>query len=108
MEHTETKTARFAPGTIIIHKKYGYRGLIFDVDAVYSQSPEWYESNVPTTTPKDRPWYHVLVDGEPHTTYVAEENLLHFDDAEEFEHPLLSVLFRVNRQGDMASRMIIN
>ena len=77
MAYTETKTARFAPGTIIIHKKYGYRGLIFDVDAVYSQSPEWYNTNVQTSAPKDRPWYHVLVDGEPHTTYVAEENLLH-------------------------------
>ncbi len=105
---TQTQIANFAPGTIVIHKKYGYRGLIFDVDAVYSHSPEWYSVHAKNNASKNRPWYHVLVDGEPHTTYVAEENLIYFEDAYEFEHPLLSVLFKVDRRGDMASRMIIN
>ncbi|NVJ97405.1 MAG: heat shock protein HspQ [Alphaproteobacteria bacterium] len=100
--------ARFAPGTVVIHRRFGYRGLIFDVDAVYSQSPEWYDIMASSHPPKDRPWYHVLVDGETHTTYVAEDNLVECNQTEEFDHPLLSRLFTASSGGDFASRHVVN
>ena len=34
--------------------------------------------------PKDKPWYHVLVDGQSMQTYVAERNL----EADEMEKPV--------------------
>ncbi len=100
--------ARFAPGTVVRHRRFGYRGLIFDVDAMYSQSPEWYDVMASSHPPKDRPWYHVLVDGETHTTYVAEDNLEVCAETEEFEHPLLSRLFTADAGGDFASRHVVN
>ena len=100
--------ARYAPGTVIRHRRFGYRGLIFDVDAVYSQSPEWYDIMANSHPPKDRPWYHVLVDGETHTTYVAEDNLEVCSETESFDHPLLARLFTAQDSGDFASRHIVN
>jgi len=108
MAYAQMQTAQFAPGQVVRHRRFGYRGLIFDVDAVFSQSPEWYEIMAETHPPKDRPWYHVLVDGEKHTTYVAEENLMECFETESFEHPLLSRLFRTRRSGDLASRVVMN
>ena len=36
---------------------------------------EWYDQMARSRPPKDEPWYHVLVDGAVHTTYVAQRNL---------------------------------
>lgn len=108
MAHAPVHKARFAPGTVVRHRRFGYRGLIFDVDAMYSQSPEWYDVMASSHPPKDRPWYHVLVDGETHTTYVAEDNLEVCTETEEFEHPLLRQLFTAEASGDFASRHVVN
>ncbi|MFC3051336.1 heat shock protein HspQ [Kordiimonas pumila] len=104
----KTQTARFAPGQVVRHSKFGYRGLIFDVDASFSQSPEWYEVMSEMHPSKDRPWYHILVDGEKHTTYVAEESLIACPETEEFDHPLLEHLFKCSDSGDISSRLIVN
>lgn len=91
--------AKFAPGTIVKHKSFGYLGMIFDVDAVFSQSDEWYEKMAASSPPKDRPWYHVMVDGENHTTYVAEENLKPAAKDKVIDHPLFSSLFTRCKDG---------
>jgi len=105
---SRTQTAQFAPGQVIRHRRFGYRGLIFDVDATFSQSPEWYEVMAETHPPKNRPWYHILVDGEKHTTYVAEQNLMQCEEVEAFDHPLMNRLFRTRSTGDIASRLVMN
>lgn len=43
--------------------------------------------------PKDRPWYHVLVDGSGHPTYVAERHLEASADRTQVENPLLGEHF---------------
>lgn len=103
-------TARFAPGTVIRHRRFGYRGLIFDVDAEYSQSEEWYEMMADSQPAKDRPWYHILVDGEMHTTYVPEDNLICCFETDAFEHPLLPHLFdhQAPDQGQFQTRYVVN
>ncbi len=88
----DCKFAKFAPGKIIYHKHQGYRGVIYDVDDSFQAEEDWYEENK-TKPDKNQPWYHVLVDGEDHTTYVAEENLLHEDSPEPVEHPLIEDYF---------------
>jgi len=105
---SRTQTACFGPGTVVRHRRFGYRGLIFDVDATFSQSPEWYEIMADTHPPKDRPWYHILVDGEKHTTYVSEENLMQCEETDAFDHPLMSRLFRTRSSGDITSRLVMN
>jgi heat shock protein HspQ len=85
--------AKFAIGQIIRHRLFGYRGVIFDVDAVFSGTEEWYETTARSRPPKDRPWYHVLVHDAVHTTYVAERNLELEDSPGPVSHPLLEDYF---------------
>lgn len=100
----EAPKARFTVGQIVRHSRFGYRGLICDVDPVYSNDPQWYETMAKSRPPKDRPWYHVLVDGETYVTYVAESNLEECDNvAEPIEHPLLPHFF--SRRGGGAYRV---
>lgn len=35
-------TALFSVGTLIHHRLFQYRGVIFDVDPVYQGTEEWY------------------------------------------------------------------
>ncbi len=84
---------KFFVGQIVYHKRFDYRGLVFGVDAFYSNSDEWYEVMAVSRPPKDQPWYHVLVDNSPHTTYVAERNLSQGSTFEQINHPLLGQFF---------------
>lgn len=91
--------AKFHIGQIIDHNKYGYRGVIFEVDPVFSQSDEWYEQVARSRPPKDKPWYHVLVDNATHTTYVAERHLEPAFDTSEIRHPELHTYFKKYQDG---------
>ncbi len=91
--------ARFDVGQTIEHRLFGYRGVVFDVDAGFSGSEEWYEQVARSRPPKDEPWYHVLPDGATHTTYVAEQNLDLDEQAGPIRHPLLDSLFKGRRDG---------
>ncbi len=78
--------AKFAVGQIVRHKLFDYRGVIVDVDAVYSLGDVWYEQMALSRPPKDRPWYHVLRDGTDIRTYVAERNLERDPSGEPISH----------------------
>ncbi len=65
----------FSVGQLIHHKLFDYRGVIVDVDPHFLGTEEWYGNAAKSRPPKDRPWYHVLVDGFEQKTYVAERNL---------------------------------
>ena len=60
---------------------------------------EWYQEVAKTNPPKDKPWYHILVNDEDYTTYVAERNMLIQGAPEPIKHPLLKILFD-NFDGD--------
>ncbi len=87
------KQAKFNIGQIIHHRRFDYRGVIFDVDPVFSGTDEWYEAVAKSRPPKNEPWYHVLVDKASHETYVAEQNLETSDYIEPIKHPLVSHYF---------------
>jgi len=84
---------KFHAGQVIRHKLFDYRGVIVDVDQTFRLTEDWYEHVARSRPPKDRPWYHVLVDGSHETTYVAERNLETDSSGEAVEHPLLSRFF---------------
>lgn len=88
----------YQAGQLVRHKRYGYRGVIVDVDGHCKGTPQWYLSNK-TQPDRDQPWYHVLVDGSATTTYPAEENLLPDDSGRPVDHPLLGVFFSDFRDG---------
>ena len=91
--------ARFRVGQLIHHKRFDYRGVIVDVDATFEGTEEWYETMARSRPPKDRPWYHVLVDQAVHMTYVTEQNLEPDLSGEPIAHPLLDQFFGELRDG---------
>lgn len=102
------KRARFAPGQVVRHRMFGYRGLVFDVDPVYAHDAEWYAAMAITSPPRDEPWYHLLVDGAEYITYVAERNLTDCDEpADTIDNPRLPEYFLRDR-GHVSMRAPIN
>ena len=85
--------ARFRVGQPIHHRLFDYRGVIVDVDATFQGSEEWYQVMARSQPPKDKPWYHVLVHGAEHRTYVAEQNLEPDLSGQPIEHPELGLFF---------------
>jgi heat shock protein HspQ len=103
-EKPQALAAEFSIGQIVHHKLFGYRGVIFDVDPVFAGSDAWYAQNSKTRSPRDKPWYHVLVHDTASTTYVAERNLERDDSGDPVRHPLLDQVLERARGGNYRSR----
>ena len=84
---------RFHTGQVVRHKRFDYRGVVVGVDQLFKLSTEWYERVAKSRPPRDRPWYHVLVDGALQTTYVAERNLEVDSSGQPVQHPLVGRFF---------------
>lgn len=98
--------ARFHIGQLIQHRKYGYRGVVFDVDPRFMGTDAWYDQVAVSRPPKDRPWYHVLVHGAEHTTYVAERHMQADPSPGPVEHPMLEVYFGAFEAGVYRTRRV--
>jgi heat shock protein HspQ len=90
---TLSSESAFGVGQVVRHRRFGYRGVVYDVDPWFMGTEEWYEAMATSRPPKDRPWYHVLVDGQPMATYVAERNLEPETAPTPIEHPYLDTFF---------------
>jgi Hemimethylated DNA-binding protein YccV like len=54
------RIAKFAIGQIVKHRKYPFRGIVYDVDPVFANTEEWWQSIPPELRPrKDQPFYHL-------------------------------------------------
>jgi heat shock protein HspQ len=84
--------ARFRPGQLVQHRRYGYRGVVVDLDTRCLATDDWYLSNQSQPS-RDQPWYHVLVDGTAQVTYAAEENLAADELGTRIRHPLVAHFF---------------
>ncbi len=89
----EQVEARFHPGQVVRHLRFGYRGVVVDVDPVYALGDAWYEQVARSRPPRDRPWYHVLVHDAAHRTYVAERHLEADDSGQPVRHPDVGSVF---------------
>ena len=85
--------AKFRIGQIVHHKLFDYSGVVFDIDPFFQNSDEWYEQMAQSRPFKNKPWYHVLVHGAEHTTYVAEQNIVLEENPEAIQHPLINSIF---------------
>ena len=84
---------KFSIGQIIHHLRFDYRGVIIDVDADFQGSEEWYREMAKSKPPKNKPWYHVLVNKSNTVTYVAEQNLEEELSPRPIQHPLVKEYF---------------
>ncbi len=100
--------ARFDIGALIHHRLFDYRGVVVDVDPVFQGSEEWYREVARSRPPVDAPWYHVLVHGATHMTYVAERNLEPDVTGDPLRHPLLDTYFDAFEDGRYLRRRSIN
>lgn len=85
-------SAKFRVGDVVEHLRYGYRGVVFGYDTLCQADEVWYQHNR-TQPSRNQPWYHVMVDGSTHTTYVAQSNLVTDESGKPIEHPLLKQHF---------------
>ena len=83
---------RFCPGDLVRHVRYGYRGVVVDVDERCRAPDGWYSSNK-TQPQRAQPWYHVLVDGADSATYAAQTSLDIDIVGAPIEHPLVGCFF---------------
>ncbi len=88
--------ARFAIGDIVRHRIFDFRGVIFDVDPVFANSEEWYDSIPEAIRPsKDQPFYHLLAENAESTyvAYVSQQNLVPDESDEPVDHPAIAGMF---------------
>ncbi len=90
------KSAKFSIGQVVRHRKYSFRGVIFDIDPVFENSEEWWmaipEENRPS---REQPFYHLLAENENsyYVAYVSEQNLLPDESGEPVGHPDVPAMF---------------
>ena len=88
--------ARFAIGEVVRHRIFDFRGVIFDVDPVFANSEEWYESIPEAIRPsKEQPFYHLLAENAESTyvAYVSQQNLVPDETDEPVDHPAIGSMF---------------
>ena len=96
------KSAKFQIGQIVRHRFYSFRGIVFDVDAEFSNSEEWYESIPADIRPsKNQPFYHLLAENDRNSyiAYVSEQNLLPDEEGGPVDHPAILEIFDEMRDG---------
>ncbi len=80
-----SRLAKFAIGQVVRHRIFPFRGVVFDVDPVFANTEEWWQSIPEDIRPtKDQPFYHLLAENEDNSyvAYVSEQNLLPDDSGE--------------------------
>ncbi|WP_369027039.1 heat shock protein HspQ [Qipengyuania sp. RANM35] len=94
--------SRFAIGDVVKHKVFDFRGVIFDIDPVFANSEEWYNS-IPEDIRPDRnqPFYHLLAESDDNTyvAYVSQQNLLNDSLGGPVEHPDVHAYFQQFENG---------
>lgn len=90
------RVAKFRIGQIVRHRIHPFRGVIFDVDPVFSNTEEWLMSIPEEQRPhRDQPFYHLFAENAEtaYVAYVSEQNLLPDESGKPISHPRVKELF---------------
>lgn len=101
------RSAKFKIGQVVKHRLYPFRGVIFDIDPVFSNTEEWWESIPAEVRPhKDQPFYHLFAENEEteYIAYVSEQNLLPDTSGEPIRHPEVAETFEWDDSGSYRPR----
>lgn len=99
--------AKYHIGQVLRHRKHPFRGVVFDVDAMFSNTEDWYENIPEDSRPsKDQPFYHLLAENDQsyYVAYVSEQNLLPDDSGQPVGHPQASLIFDAFDEGQYRLR----
>jgi len=101
------RSASFAIGEVVRHRLLGFRGVVFDVDPVFANTEEWYDSIPEGVRPsKDQPFYHLLAESgdSSYVAYVSQQNLETDVSDEQIDHPAINGIFERYAEGRYALR----
>ena len=96
------RTAKYSLGQIVKHRKYPFRGAIFDIDPTFSNTEEWWLSIPEDVRPtKEQPFYHLFAENAEteYIAYVSEQNLLPDESGKPVRHPQIREMFERTREG---------
>ena len=88
----------FDPGTLVQHRRYGYRGVVVEREESCQAGDDWYLKNQ-TQPVRAQPWYHVLVSESSSCTYAAATSLQADTTGQPISHPLVSHFFSAFQDG---------
>jgi heat shock protein HspQ len=89
-------------GQVVRHRIFPFRGVVFDIDPVFNNTEEWYESIPVEVRPhKDQPFYHLFAENAEteYIAYVSEQNLLPDTSDKPIRHPQVSEVFERDDNG---------
>ena len=89
---------KFSIGQLVKHKFLPFRGVIYDVDPIFNNTEEWYQSIPKDFRPKkDQPFYHLFAENGQifYNAYVSEQNLLIDESKLKSNHPDVDIFFNV-------------
>jgi len=92
----------FTVGDVVRHRLFAFRGVVFDVDPVFANSDEWWESIPENVRPsKEQPYYHLLAENDEssYVAYVSQQNLERDDSDLPVNHPAVRELFGTFQPG---------
>ena len=88
--------ATFTIGDMVRHRVFPFRGVIFDVDPVFNNTEEWWQSIPDSIRPhKNQPFYHLFAENEEsaYVAYVSQQNLLPDPEGGPILHPGVTQMF---------------
>ncbi|KPL55275.1 MULTISPECIES: heat shock protein HspQ [Hyphomicrobiales] len=103
----EIPRAKFRIGQVVRHRVYPFRGVVFDVDPVFSNTEEWWQAIPEDIRPrKDQPFYHLYAENaeSEYVAYVSEQNLVADTSGEPLRHPQVEEAFFEDDNGDLRAR----
>jgi len=104
------RIAKFQIGQVVRHRLYPFRGVVFDIDPVFDNTDEWYESIPVDVRPhKDQPFYHLFAENAEteYIAYVSEQNLLPDESGEPVRHPQVAESFVKDGKGGYRPRGVM-
>ena len=98
----QRRDAKFGIGQVVKHRFYPFRGVIFDVDPIFSNTEEWWRSIPAEVRPaKEQPFYHLYAENadSQYVAYVSEQNLMSDKSGEPVGHPQVKETFERTEDG---------
>src|SRR6516225_9063383 len=101
------RIAKYMVGQVVKHRVFPFRGVVFDIDPVFNNTEEWYQSIPADVRPhKDQPYYHLFAENSEteYIAYVSEQNLLPDTSDEPVRHPQVAEVFEQDEKGTYRPR----
>jgi len=104
------REAKFGIGQVVRHRRYPFRGVIYDVDPEFANTEDWWLSIPEELRPrKDQPFYHLFAENADteYVAYVSEQNLIPDTSGEPVRHPQVEETFDRDEDGVYRIRVAV-